>query len=463
MQHCHLLKQMEDILDQTLEEWQQDLTTLVACDSVRDMSTANTEAPFGKGIRAAFDQFYEVAARLGFTVEDDAGYAIAAELSAAGEEDASDYVAVLGHLDVVSAGDPSAWSSPPFQVAERDGFLYGRGVNDDKGPLLLCVHAAKALQRVGFTFDVPFRIIAGGAEETTWECVEHYFSHHRQPIAAFTPDGNFPIINHELGFLDLKFSFPTDENGFLLEACSPPPEHKVCSELHVRYRDPSTGQVETAEYIGKTALSRNPNRGVNALDLFCEDVGDACQAIPVFAFYRALTAWFKEQEIDPLTYAATAMTYSDASAELMMDIRYPKGFDVDAFLATLANELEQYQATYTIERQLRPLYLPEDSPLIQILGACYEEVMHEPIGRAGTKGAASYARALDNGVNFGPSFPGEIADSHFPNEKISKQSARNLLKIYALSIAELIAHAREEKDRAAQCSHVGGGEGYGEI
>lgn len=38
---------------------------------------------------------------------------------------------LLAHLDVVgAAGQP--WSTPPFRVTEKDGWLYGRGVTDDK-------------------------------------------------------------------------------------------------------------------------------------------------------------------------------------------------------------------------------------------------------------------------------------------------------------------------------------------
>lgn len=46
------------------------------------------------------------------------------------------------HLDVVAAGDPAAWESPPFAGAVVDGWLHGRGAVDIKGPLAIQTHAA---------------------------------------------------------------------------------------------------------------------------------------------------------------------------------------------------------------------------------------------------------------------------------------------------------------------------------
>ena len=114
----------------------QDLKQLVEIPSVRDMTTARASAPFGEAIRHAMDVFLQLAQREGFIVRDFDGYAVDAQL---GEGD--DYIGVLAHLDVVEAGERAFWHSDPFQIREENGMLYGRGVNDDKGPLLAALYA----------------------------------------------------------------------------------------------------------------------------------------------------------------------------------------------------------------------------------------------------------------------------------------------------------------------------------
>jgi acetylornithine deacetylase/succinyl-diaminopimelate desuccinylase-like protein len=55
-------------------------------------------------------------------------------------------ILVMGHMDVVGA-DTSKWETPPFEPTERDGYLYGRGAIDDKGPLAATVSALVQLAR----------------------------------------------------------------------------------------------------------------------------------------------------------------------------------------------------------------------------------------------------------------------------------------------------------------------------
>ncbi|MEJ8568937.1 succinyl-diaminopimelate desuccinylase [Elongatibacter sediminis] len=53
----------------------------------------------------------------------------------------------LGHTDVVPPGADEQWTVPPFEPAERDGCLYGRGVADMKGAVAAMIVALEAFAR----------------------------------------------------------------------------------------------------------------------------------------------------------------------------------------------------------------------------------------------------------------------------------------------------------------------------
>jgi acetylornithine deacetylase len=54
-----------------------------------------------------------------------------------------------GHIDAVDVEPRHQWLSDPFTLTERDGFLFGRGVNDMKGGVAGLVVALEALHRQG--------------------------------------------------------------------------------------------------------------------------------------------------------------------------------------------------------------------------------------------------------------------------------------------------------------------------
>jgi acetylornithine deacetylase len=54
-----------------------------------------------------------------------------------------------GHIDVVSAGDESNWTHPPWKGTVEDGLIYGRGAVDMKGGLVCALYAAKAIKDAG--------------------------------------------------------------------------------------------------------------------------------------------------------------------------------------------------------------------------------------------------------------------------------------------------------------------------
>ncbi len=58
-----------------------------------------------------------------------------------------------GHIDVVPAGEVGRWRHPPFELTQRGGRLFGRGVVDMKGQLCSALAAARALRDAGIELD----------------------------------------------------------------------------------------------------------------------------------------------------------------------------------------------------------------------------------------------------------------------------------------------------------------------
>lgn len=75
-------------------------------------------------------------------VEGNGNPVVYARFRGKGSATARKQVLFYGHYDVVDVADePSKWCSDPFDMDGRDGYLYGRGVTDNKGPILAAIYA----------------------------------------------------------------------------------------------------------------------------------------------------------------------------------------------------------------------------------------------------------------------------------------------------------------------------------
>ncbi|PWT98914.1 MAG: hypothetical protein C5B51_28330 [Terriglobia bacterium] len=124
---------------------------------------------------------------------------------------------VLGlvvHGDVQPAGE-SEWTVPPYQCTAKDGNIYGRGVADDKGPLVQGLLAMAALRDSGRQRTHTIRLLVGSDEESENLDIATYLKAHTPPDLSLVIDSAFPAVVGEKAWdrLDLTAADPYRERG----------------------------------------------------------------------------------------------------------------------------------------------------------------------------------------------------------------------------------------------------------
>jgi acetylornithine deacetylase/succinyl-diaminopimelate desuccinylase-like protein len=79
-----------------------------------------------------------------------------------------------GHYDVQPTDPEEEWLSPPFEPAERDGNLYGRGTCDDKGQVWAQIKGLESLLASTGKLPINVRTLFEGEEEVGGEGIEAF-------------------------------------------------------------------------------------------------------------------------------------------------------------------------------------------------------------------------------------------------------------------------------------------------
>ncbi|TMF80676.1 MAG: M20 family dipeptidase, partial [Chloroflexi bacterium] len=72
---------------------------------------------------------------------------------------------IYGHYDVQPPDPLEQWRSAPFTPELRDGRVYGRGVSDNKGPMLIPLEVAQAFFATRGALPLNVKFIFEGEEE----------------------------------------------------------------------------------------------------------------------------------------------------------------------------------------------------------------------------------------------------------------------------------------------------------
>jgi predicted dipeptidase len=426
------------------------LTELVRIPSVCDEGGGGY--PFGESIDQALRKALQIAADLGFRTQyGDGGYYGFAEI---GEGD--EMLGILGHMDVVPPGKLDDWQNGPFDPVEKDGMLYGRGTQDDKGPMLASLFAVKALMDAGVTFNKRVRFIFGTDEETLWRCINRYNEREEIPGSGFSPDARFPVTYAEKGLLQLQLE-GSNESGISLRGGSAFNAVPDSILYQGERQDDLAAKLESLgfeyerrgdgiEVKGKAAHAMIPEEGINAIARLCialKEIGIESKAINFIA-----------QEIGEDPYATRIfgecadepsgkLKFNIGKIELgqtellSIDSRLPVTASKEELVTKLSAAAAKYGLEYRQFDWLAPIYLPLDHFIVTTLMKVYRQHSGDTVTEPMSSGGATYARAIQNCVAFGALTVDEPLTEHQPNERVVLENLYKAMEIYAHAVYEL--------------------------
>ncbi|MDD2626994.1 MAG: M20 family metallo-hydrolase [Candidatus Methanomethylophilus sp.] len=152
---------------------------------------------------------------------------------------------VIAHIDTVPAGDLSAWQTNPFKGVYKDGKIYGRGTEDNGQSVISSITAARTVRK-GTLKGMSMGLALVADEEQASE----------EGIVALIKQGCFD--QHDV-FLVPDWGSPA---GSLIEI-----DEKSLIWLQF-------------DVIGKTAHGSTPEKGLNALTVAAQLIGELKVAFP---------------------------------------------------------------------------------------------------------------------------------------------------------------------------------------
>ena len=473
--NAQLKAEIDEFVDRVWPEVIEDIASLVSYRSVEDLEHATEGAPWGPGPREALDEALCIADRVGLSAHDCEGYLGFADLAGASEKQ----LALIAHTDVVPEGP--GWHTDPFKMEQREGWLLGRGVIDDKGPAVLALHAARffaeKVEATGEKLPYTLRILLGANEETNMGDVDYYLENYPEPDFLFTPDAEFPVCCGEKGLYGATFRSPAVSGpveGSVIAAIEGGSATNAIASLAVAVVRADVAGLPAAEGFeledaseGGEALARITAHGIgghastpagtkNAIGMLCNyllDNGLFSEAErPFLELERQIHAATDGSNLgiaatddifEPLTcIGGTLLLTTEGQLEQTVDSRFPKSITSDEIDAQLMKVAAEHGCEFEAGRAVVPFYVSPDSPEIQTLVCCYNEYTGKDT-KPFTIGGGTYARHFKNAASFGPEDPSMPIPEwggtmHGPDECANEEHLKLSLKIYIYAISELM-------------------------
>jgi succinyl-diaminopimelate desuccinylase len=467
------------ILDEELDRWIQDnrddmvkeLCSWVSHPSVSRADLAEPGAPYGQDCREMLDYALERGRFFGFRTEDHEGYC--GDIRYGEAEDEFGFVC---HLDVVPEGE--GWIYDPYHPVEKDGFVIGRGAEDNKGAAIQVLWAFRFFKEKQIPLSKTLRLMLGCAEETGMADYKHYLDemNGKVPSMSIVADASFPVCFAQKGGYNASFLIPAGADIVEFRA------GKVCNSIPDTATLVITGiSLEAAQEAlrdypgievaseqekgavriighGKSGHAAFPEGTRNAIQLLAEAVsqsGLTKQAdlagiefiAQIFAsvYGEGLGIGCEDEQSGKLTLNAGVISRQGNDLKVDIDIRFPVSCSAKWIGETIRETLKQWGVQITEVRISNPYYIDPQDDAVVTMSEIYSRISGYD-SKPYAMGGGTYSKVIPNAISYGPGFPGAHrpeflpeghGNAHGPDEVLYIEDWLKGLKIYILTIWSL--------------------------
>ncbi len=433
---------------------------------------------FGKDIHEAYMYVMKLGEEMGFDTANFDNYGGHIEWKA--EDPNAEVFAIVGHVDVVPEGE--GWEDAPYDPVIKDGWMNGRGTTDDKGPVISCLYAMKVLKDAGAKPKKTIRLIIGLDEETEKRGMVYYLEKAGMPDLGITPDGEFPLINGEMGILVFQLASKLEKKhgaeGHVLRkmesgiaynvvpnsakaviAPSSEDEGQAIIEKAKKYAEESghelsakkAGKSIAVETKGVQAHGARPELGLNAISVMMGFLGTiefSSDSVNDFISYynehigfdlsgERIGCAFEDEPSGKLIFNVGLASIDEEIASVTINIRFPVTNTGDEVYAGIEKTLEGTKIGIVKEAIENPIFIDPEDDFVKKLMEAYVEETGDTEGKPFVIGGGTYAKLMHRVLAFGAMFPGEEDRMHQPNEKIDLESYKKMTRVYAKMLEKI--------------------------
>lgn len=463
MDEQELAKKVRNWGESHRHELVQDLIHMIRYKSVT--APGENGYAFGTACKECADAAMEMGRSYGFSAENDDYYTISIVKPGKTEKE----IGILGHLDVVPEGN--GWNYDPFQGIEKDGFVIGRGSNDNKGGVMMSLYVMRCLKELGIELNHTVRLICGFNEESGMKDVEHYTEHHQAPEYTLVCDGGWAMCIGEKGILTADLTQKVT-SGNLIELEGGVASNAVPDIAYARLKDvPETkirqlkeaypevvvtneGAITCIQTKGKSIHAFVPQYGINAIyclyRLLCEFdlvTGDAGQAVRnlkdsfIDDYGTGLSIDFKDDISGETTVVGGLVHYKDGVISQNINVRHAIRQNGDEMLKNLYANCGKKNIVVENIDYSGPRYSPLDDPVTSmLLDTCHEFLGEEY--EAYVMGGGTHARKFPNALPYGPGgikVENPFGNPHGADEAVHIDSLIRSMAVYAVALVRMDA------------------------